>query len=285
MIGPMAPLPDRVRLVILDLDGVVYRGHQPIAGASELVAWLHDAGVVVRFATNNSMVTRAGYAERLAAFGIHATAEEVVTSTSATVEHLRHHAPDVHRVLAIGAEGMREELSSAGLDVTMAGDLAPDPSGAPLEGYDAVVVGLDPHLDYGRMSAAMAAVEGGARFVATNADARYPTPAGFAPGAGAIVNALATATGVEPEVIGKPEPAMFTSILESTGVPRGSAVVIGDNPAADVSGANRSGIAAILVLTGVADRAMADALTGDLAPSAVADDPAAIRALLAGRVS
>lgn len=281
----MTSLPDRVQLAIFDLDGVVYRGPEPVPGAAELVSWLHERGVLVRFATNNSMVTRAGYAERLAAFGITATADEVVTSTSATVEHLQHHAPDVRRVLGIGAEGMREELRSAGLEVTMAGDLEPDPSGAPLPGYDAVVVGLDPQLDYGRLSVAMAAIAGGARFVATNADARYPTPAGFAPGAGSIVRALAVATGVEPEVIGKPEPAMFTAILESTGVAAASAVVIGDNPSADVAGANRSGIAAILVLTGVADRAMADALRGELEPAAVADDPAAVRALLDARVS
>lgn len=284
MIGPMRPLPDRVRLVIFDLDGVVYRGPEPVPGASDLVSWLHERRVLVRFATNNSMVTRAGYADRLATFGIRAAADEVVTSTSATVEHLHHHAPEVRRVLGIGAEGMREELSAAGLEVTMAGDLDPDPSGAPMAGYDALVVGLDPWLDYARLSAAMAAIAGGARFVATNADARYPTPSGFAPGAGAIVSALATATGVEPAVIGKPAPAMFTSILESTGVEAGSAVVIGDNPAADVAGANRAGIAAILVLTGVADRAMADALRGELAPAVVAEDPAAIRALLEARV-
>ena len=67
---PVEGLPERVRLVIFDLDGVVYRGHEPIPGARELVAWLHAAGVAVRFATNNSMVTRAGYVERLGSMGI-----------------------------------------------------------------------------------------------------------------------------------------------------------------------------------------------------------------------
>ena len=215
----MSGLPDRVRLVIFDLDGVVYRGSEPVPGAPELVDFLHGSGVAVRFATNNSMSTRRAYVDRLAEMGIRATAEEIVTSTSATIEHLRRHAPEVRTVLAIGADGMEAELREAGLDVTMA--VGPPPSiraGRSSATYDAVIVGLDPFVDYARLSIAMAAVAGGARLIATNADARYPTPAGFLPGAGAIVAALAKATGVWPEVIGKPAPAMFIAILEAAGV-------------------------------------------------------------------
>jgi phosphoglycolate/pyridoxal phosphate phosphatase family enzyme len=282
----MTDLPDRVRLVIFDLDGVVYRGHEPVAGAADLVAFLHEAGVIVRFATNNSMVARAGYVDRLGAMGVRTSAEEIVTSTSATVEHLRRHAPGVRAVLAIGADGMREELTDAGLDVTMADAAAGEQSGGPLErAYDAVVVGLDPHVDYRRLSVAMRAVEDGARLIATNADARYPTAVGFLPGAGSIVAALATATGVTPEVIGKPEPAMFRAILEAAGVAGDEAVVIGDNPDSDVAGAHRAGCAAILVLTGVADAALAAELSGERRPDAVAADPGEVRRLLEGRVS
>jgi 4-nitrophenyl phosphatase len=282
----MDPLPARVRLVIFDLDGVVYRGTEPIPGASDLVAWLHQRGVAVRFATNNSMVAREGYVERLGGMGISTSVQEIVTSTSATVEHLRRHAPDVRRLLVIGADGMRDELLAAGLEVEMARDVRASEPGAPLDRpYDAVVVGLDPNCDYARLAVAMSAVAAGARLVATNADARYPTPAGFVPGAGAIVAALATATGATPEVIGKPEPAMFRAILEASGVSAAEAVVIGDNPASDVIGARRAGCAAILVLTGVADAASAAALDGEAAPHAVASDPWAVRQLLEPRVS
>ena len=282
----MDSLPDRVRLVIFDLDGVVYRGDEAVAGASELVGWLHAAKVTVRFATNNSMVERAGYVERLAALGIATTAEEIVTSSSATVEHLRRHAPDVRRVLAIGADGMRAELVAAGLQTDMARDINPQRPGAALErSYDAVIVGLDPEFEYRRMAVAMSAVAAGARLIATNADARYPTPAGFVPGAGSMVAALATATGVTPEVIGKPEPAMFRAILEETGIPAAETVVVGDNPASDIVGARRAGCAAILVLTGVATADVAAGLTGDLAPNAVAVDPRAVRELLEAGVS
>jgi 4-nitrophenyl phosphatase len=283
---PVGDLPERVRLVIFDLDGVVYRGHEPIAGARELVAWLHAAGVAVRFATNNSMVTRAGYVERLGQMGIPTAIEEVVTSTSATVEHLRRHAPDVRSVLAIGADGMRTELGDAGLDVVMADAAAAERPGGPLgRRFDAVIVGLDPHVDYGRLSAAMSAVAAGARLIATNADARYPTAVGFLPGAGSILAALVTATGATPEIVGKPAPAMFTATIEASGIAASEAVVVGDNPEADVVGAHRAGCAAILVLTGVADASAAGALEGERRPEAIADGPDEVRALLAARIS
>lgn len=282
----MHELPERVRLVIFDLDGVVYRGAEAIPGAADLVGWLHRRGVAVRFATNNSMVAREGYVERLAAMGIRTSVEEIVTSSSATIEHLRRHAPEVGRVLAIGAEGLREELDAAGFETTMAADVTAALPGGPLESsYDAVIVGLDPSFDYARLAVGMSAVAGGARLIATNADARYPTPSGFLPGAGSIVAALATATGVVPEVIGKPEPAMFRAIVEASGIPAAETVVVGDNPASDIAGARRSGCASILVLTGVADAAGAATLVDDAAPDAVADDPAAVRALLEPRVS
>jgi 4-nitrophenyl phosphatase len=282
----MGDLPARVRLVIFDLDGVVYRGNEPIPGARELVAWLHAQRVAVRFATNNSMVTRAGYVARLGDMGIPTSEEEIVTSTSATVEHLRRHAPDIRAVLAIGADGMRQELADAGLDVVMADAVSGEHPGGPLPGrFDAVIVGLDPGVDYARLSAAMSAVADGARLIATNADARYPTPAGFLPGAGAIVAALATATATTPEVIGKPAPAMFSATIEASGVPASETVVIGDNPDADVVGAHRAGCAAILVLTGVADGPAAAALEGERRPEAVAEDPNGVRALLAPRIS
>ena len=287
MIASMTDLPPRVRLVIFDLDGVIYRGDDVISGARELVTWLHECGTAVRFATNNSMVTREGYVDRLGGMGIATAADEIVTSTSATVEHLRLHAPEIRTVLGIGADGMREELVSAGLEVVMAGAARPPdrPGGRLDRGFDAVIVGLHPGLGYGELAIAMSAVAAGARLIATNADARYPTPAGFLPGAGSIVAALATATGITPEVIGKPSPAMFSAIMESSGVPTRETVVVGDNPDADIAGAHRAGCAAILVLTGVADAAMAATLTGELAPEAIAAGPAEVRTLLEGRVS
>jgi len=103
-----------LRLVIFDLDGVMYRGHQPVPGAAELVASLRAAGLLIRFATNNSMTARSGYVPRLVEMGVPTEIDEIVTSTSATVDHLRVHLPDVRRVMAVGAPGMLVRAASGG---------------------------------------------------------------------------------------------------------------------------------------------------------------------------
>jgi HAD superfamily hydrolase (TIGR01450 family) len=279
MPSPRAPTP---RLVIFDLDGVVYRGPEPIAGAAALVSALRATGRAVRFATNNSMATRRAYADRLDGHGIAAGPDEIVTSTWATISHLRAHEPQLRRVLAVGADGMLAELRGAGYDAIYAGEAAgPEWNGAPLgEAYDAVVAGLDPDVTYRSLGIAAAAIRAGARFVATNADLRYPTSGGLMPGAGAIVAALQATTGQRPLVIGKPEPAMFQAILEADGVAPEEALVIGDNPDADVPAARRAGIPVILVLTGVTDAAAAATLIGECSPDWVAADPGEVAELL-----
>jgi phosphoglycolate/pyridoxal phosphate phosphatase family enzyme len=271
-----------LRLVIFDLDGVIYRGRQPVPGAAALVAMLRERGLLLRFATNNSMATRAMYVPRLVEMGIPVELDEIVTSTSATIDHLRAHLADVRTVMAVGAPGMLEELREAGFDATAAGDAA-DPSydGGPLDAaYDAVIAGLDPSFDFRRLAAASTAIRAGARFIATNADLRYPTPTGFLPGAGSIIAAIRAASGAEPLVIGKPEPGIFRAILERAGVRPPEAVAIGDNPDTDMVAAHRAGMRSILVLTGVADAALAATLEGERRPDHVASDPTEVAALL-----
>jgi 4-nitrophenyl phosphatase len=271
-----------LRLVIFDLDGVIYRGRQPVPGAAALVAMLRKEGLLVRFATNNSMATRAMYVPRLVEMGVPVQLYEIVTSTSATIDHLRAHLPEVRTVMAVGAPGMLDELRTAGFDATAAGD-AVDGSydGGPLDAsYDAVIAGLDPSFDFRRLAAASTAIRGGARFVATNADLRYPTPTGFLPGAGSIIAALSAASGAEPLIIGKPEPGIFRAILERAGVRPSEAVAIGDNPDADVVAAHRAGMRSVLVLTGVADAALAATLEGERRPDHVASDPSEAAGLL-----
>jgi 4-nitrophenyl phosphatase len=270
------------RLVIFDLDGVVYRGRQPVAGAAGLATALRRSGALIRFATNNSMATRAAYVTRLVEMGVEAGVEEIVTSTSATIDHLRAHLPAARSVLAVGAPGMLEELRAAGFEATAAAD-ATDAAydGGPLAAeYDVVIAGLDPDFDYRRLAAASTAVRAGAAFIATNADLRYPTATGFLPGAGSIVAAIRAACGVEPLVIGKPQPGIFRAILEQAGVEPGGALAIGDNPDADMVAANRAGIDSILVLTGIADAASAAELSGERRPGRVARDPAEVAAML-----
>ena len=271
-----------LRLVIFDLDGVIYRGREPVPGAAALVAALRERALLIRFATNNSMATRATYVARLLEMGVPVELAEIVTSTSATIDHLHAHLPEVRSVMAVGAPGMLEELRAAGFAATAAGD-AVDASydGGPLEGsFHAVIAGLDPSFDFRRLAAATTAVRAGAHFIATNADLRYPTPTGFLPGAGSIVAALRAASGEEPLVIGKPEPGIFSAILERAGVRPEEAVAIGDNPDADMVAAHRAGMRSILVLTGVADAALAATLDGERRPDQVARDPSEVAPLL-----
>lgn len=270
------------RLVIFDLDGVVYRGSQVVPGAAALIAALRAHGMLIRFATNASMATRASYVTRLTAMGIATELKEIVTSTSATIDHLRANLPEVRRVLAVGAAGMLEELRAAGYEATAAADaVEAGYDGGPISAsYDVVIAGLDQAFDYRRLAAATSAIRSGARFIATNADLRYPTPAGFLPGAGTIIAALRAASGVEPLIIGKPEPGMFRAILQRADIEPDTALAIGDNPDADIVAAQRAGIRSILVLTGVADAATAEALRGERRPDRVARDPAAVAALL-----
>ncbi|MDQ2941278.1 MAG: HAD-IIA family hydrolase [Chloroflexota bacterium] len=283
----MDGLPPVIRLVIFDLDGVIYRGERAIDGAVKLVADLKASGMAVRFATNNSTVDRLAYVARLGRHGIRATPEEVVTSTSATIEHLARNTPEVRRVLAVGGRGIIDEFVAAGYQTVSAADAVPeDYDGGGLDRrYDALVVGLDPSFDYQRLAAAVSAVRAGALFVATNADALFPTGHGFLPGAGAMVAAIAAGGGVEPEVIGKPQPAMFIAALESSGVAPDEAVVVGDNPESDVVAARRAGIRSILVLTGVADAQSAATLAGERRPDAILAGPDEVRELLLGSLS
>jgi glycerol 3-phosphatase-2 len=287
MIAGVDGLPPVIRLVIFDLDGVIYRGDRAIDGAVELVADLRAAGMSVRFATNNSTVDRLAYVARLGRLGISATSDDVVTSTSATIEHLARHAPDVRSAMVVGERGIVDELAAAGYEAVPAGDAVPGSyDGGSLDRrYDAVVVGLDTAFDYRRLAAATSAVRAGSRFVATNADALYPTVDGFLPGAGTMVAAIATGSGAEPEVIGKPQPAMFIAALEASGVEPQEAVVVGDNPEADMVAARRAGLSSILVLTGVADAQRAATLAGERRPDAIAAGPAEVRELLLGSLS
>ena len=273
-----------LRLVILDMDGVLYRGDTPVPGAVDLVNRLHRAGLLVRYATNNSMFTRLAYVGRLADMGIRADTTEIVTSTSASIDHVRRHAAEVRSILALGADGMVDELRAAGYQVTPIAEAVEAVGAGATPEVDAVLVGLDPQFNDQRLAAAASAIQAGARFVATNADARYPTPDGFRPGAGAMVAAIQERSGVAPLVIGKPEPAMFHAVLEATGVPADETLVVGDNPDSDIAGARRSGILSVLVLTGVTSAEAASRLVGEARPDHIAADPAAVWSLIEERL-
>jgi len=217
-----------------DLDGVVWRGTTPIPGAADAVAALRRAGHRVAFCTNNSAATVDRYVERLVAAGIDASPEEVVTSAQAVATLLE----PGDRALAVADTGVVEALEARGVEVHRPGHDAR---------VDAVVVGLWRSFDYAAMDAATVAIAGGARFLATNTDSRFPREDGFGPGCGALVASIATATGATPEVAGKPYAPMVRLVRERFG---DHGVVVGDTPATDGALAEALGWTFGLVLTG-----------------------------------
>jgi glycerol-1-phosphatase len=226
--------------VLCDLDGVIWLSHHPIVGSVEAVARLRSSGRRVVFVTNNSSAPIAEQEEALAAIGIPAVGD-VFTSAGAAAALLR----PGERVLVCGGPGVAEAVAAIGAS-PVAGD---DVTGT---STDAVVVGFHRNFDYERLRIAATAVRNGARLIATNDDATYPTPDGPIPGGGSILAAVATAAGVVPVIAGKPHRPMAAGVLDLLGQPDPATVlVVGDRPSTDGLFAAALGSPFALVRTGV----------------------------------
>jgi HAD superfamily hydrolase (TIGR01450 family) len=223
-------------VVCCDLDGVLWRGDRPIPGSAEAITALRDAGVRVAFLTNNSSRTVDVIIGQLRAMEVDAEPADVLTSAQAATRVLTTDLASGARVLACAGPGVVESLLHAGFQL-----VTESPA-------DAVVVGWHHDFDFDRLDRASAAVRAGARFVATNVDATYPGADHLLPGAGAIVAAIATASGVAPLVAGKPEPPTVALVRERLG-PVG--VMVGDRPSTDGALATALGWPFALVLSGV----------------------------------
>lgn len=233
-------LVDGYRLVVFDLDGVIYLIDRPIPGAVEAVTRLHAEGHTVAYATNNASRRSSEVAELLTGMGVPARADEVLTSAGASAEVLRDRLPAGSAVLVVGAEALRAEIRAVGLR----------PVGRADESPAAVVQGYGPEVGWADLAEASVAIRAGALWVATNTDRTLPSGRGPLPGNGSLVAALRTALGRGPDlVVGKPEPALFTTAARR--VPGADCLVVGDRLDTDIEGACRAGLSSLLVLTGV----------------------------------
>ncbi|WP_397428939.1 HAD-IIA family hydrolase [Pseudofrankia sp. BMG5.37] len=258
--GSAAAPAERFDVALLDLDGVVYRGDGAVPHAAEAIAAAGGRGMRSAYVTNNALRTPEGVAARLTAFGVPARPDEVITSAQAAAHVLAERLPAGAAVLVVGGEGLRAAVAAEGLTpVTSAGD-------QPL----AVVQGFDPELTYQRLSEAALAVRAGALWVASNADLTVPTERGLAPGNGALVAMVRAATGAEPLVTGKPEPAMHAESVRRSGARR--PVIVGDRLDTDIEAGARTGTPTLLVLTGVATPAELLATGPMHRPTLLADD-------------
>ncbi|MDA3040119.1 MAG: HAD-IIA family hydrolase [Actinomycetota bacterium] len=220
----------------LDLDGVLWTGAVGIPGSSKAVERLRAHGHEVVFVTNNSFSTIGEQEQKLAGFGIDAVGR-VLNSALAGASLV----DAGQRVFVLGGAGIREAVTLRGAIVITDLDTAPD-------SLDAVLVGLDWDLTYGRLSLAVQAVLAGARFVATNTDSTYPTERGLLPGAGALVGAVQAATGVVPTVAGKPEAPLADLVRARYGA---VGIMVGDRADTDGAFAKTLGYEFGLVLSGV----------------------------------
>lgn len=227
--------------VLFDLDGTLYRGETALPGAVDVVEAAGIQGLTIGYVTNNASRTPTEVAARLVKLGIPALVEQVITSAQATAALLgeRHERGTV--ALVVGTDALAGELERAGLTVVRSANPAPR----------LVVQGHSPLTAWADLAEACLAIRAGASWIACNPDPIMPTERGELPGNGSMVAALRTATGREPEVVGKPEPRLFEQAARRFELH--NPVVIGDRLDTDIAGANRAGMDSLLVLTGGID--------------------------------
>ncbi|WP_058302315.1 TIGR01457 family HAD-type hydrolase [Gorillibacterium timonense] len=227
---------------IIDLDGTLYAGTNPIPQAAPFIDSLRRAGSPYLFVTNNSSRTPDEVARHLREIaGIPAAAEDVLTSAQAAARYQADAAPG-SRVYAIGEQGLRQALAKAGLHLVEGPDDKPD----------AVIQGIDRSFTYAKLFSASRAILGGAAFIATNSDLQLPTEQGLTPGSGSLSLAIRAASGVEPVWIGKPSPIIMNYAIERLGLPADEIWVVGDNLRTDIAGGIAAGCRTAWVLTGIA---------------------------------
>ena len=249
---------------VFDLDGVIYRGNEAQPHASEAVRQLRLRGRKVFFFTNNTTQSRLDFQTKLAGMDIPAELGEIMTSAYATALYLHQEGTNGSRVYTVGESGLIKELESVGLKIVT------DPD---KEAVDFVVVGLDRHFTYDKLTKAQQAILSGARFIATNRDATYPIEGGkIIPGGGSMVSAIETASGAAPITIGKPETYALEMVLELAGSVPEESVIVGDRLETDIALGNKLNMHSVLTLTGVSDRWSAENAPPEMRPERIIED-------------
>jgi glycerol 3-phosphatase-2 len=262
--GCADPLDTAYDVALLDLDGVVYLGGTAIPGAAQALRKAQAAGMRLAYVTNNAFRTPAAIAALLTSFGTPATAQDVVTSAQAAARLLAERLPAGAPVLVVGGSGLRMAVRERGLR----------PVSTALDRPQAVVQGYWPDLSYSLLAEGGLAVAGGALFVASNGDLTLPGRRGSQPGNGSLIQVIATATGVQPLVAGKPEPPLHRESVLRTGAKH--PLVVGDRLDTDIEGAHRVGADSLLVLTGVTGPAEAVLAPPSQRPTYLAEDLAGL---------
>lgn len=229
-------------LYIFDLDGTLFRGEEPTPNAVDTLVEIRRRGAQVRFLTNNSGRSVEWLQEKLRRLGFRASASEIMTSGVGAASYLL--GKGLNSAFVVGEPALVKALEAGGVPVFKEGPV------------QAVVVGICRSFTYDWMNQALQCLLGGARLIATNPDVTYPLEGGrLEPGAGAILAGIQTCSGVEPEIVGKPNPYLVELILAETKVAPEDALVVGDRPETDLLAGTRAGCPTHLVLCGVTQTA------------------------------
>jgi glycerol-1-phosphatase len=227
--------------LLLDLDGVVYRGQAAVPNAVEAInraASTHKIGYV----TNNSSRTPSAITDQLIAFGLNASQAQIVGSARAGAKLLLDRIPKGSKVLVVGGEGLRSECQAVGFELVESS----------ADGPAAVIQGFSPDISWRDLAQASFAVQNGAIWIATNQDWTIPLEAGIAPGNGTLVGAVHTAVGILPDFAGKPFAPIFEQAMNQLEIAK--PLMVGDRIDTDIRGAREFGIDSAVVMTGIATR-------------------------------
>jgi NagD protein len=235
---------DEIECWLTDMDGVLVHENSALPGATDLIQQWRDEGTPFLVLTNNSIFTPRDLAARLRASGLDVPEESIWTSALATADFLKSQMPG-GSAFVIGEAGMTTALHEAGFIMT---DTDPD--------Y--VVVGETRSYSFDAITKAIRLIGKGARFIATNPDATGPSAEGPLPATGAITAMISKATGMDPYVVGKPNPMMFRSAMNRIGAHSENTAMIGDRMDTDIVAGIEAGLHTILVLTGISDQAEID---------------------------
>lgn len=239
--------------LLVDLDGVVWIGREPVPGAVEALRELRDGGKSLVFVTNNPGKPADAYAQMLHEIGVAVEPEQVVTAGEATARLAAERVGDGAAVFAIGAPAFHDAIAAAGLKPVEKS--MPRGDGGPE--VEAVIVSGHRGFDYAELFTATRALQAGAALFATSRDPTMPMPGGAWPGTGAVLAAVETASGAAAEIGGKPEPHLFELARERIGGAERVAMV-GDRVSSDIEGGRRAGLATVLVLSGATSREQAE---------------------------
>ena len=258
-----------IRAMIIDMDGVLWHGSQPLPGLTEFFQTLHERQIRYILATNNASLTPEQYVAKLADMGVTVERHLILTSAMATALYLTEHTdPKKTRIFVIGEDGARQPLLELGFTLTGLYEVNEDNKA------DIVVCGLDRKLTWDKLTTATMNIIAGARFIGTNADTTLPVEQGLALGNGAVLAALQAATGVNPVTIGKPEPIIYQQAMTLLGSDPAETIAIGDRLDTDILGAIRTGIRSLMVLTGISTEQ--DLMASDFQPTWVMPDLRAV---------